>query len=77
MIVDAIVDIYRRVLETDDVAVDSDFFDLGGDSLLATRVLSAIARQFGPELSFDDFAVSPTPERLAATIAAATAAAAA
>jgi acyl carrier protein len=77
MIVDAIVDIYRRVLETDDVEPGSDFFDIGGDSLLATRVLSAVARQFGPELSFDDFAAAPTPGGLAATIAAASAAAAA
>ena len=40
MIVDAIVDIFRRVLETDDVDAGSDFFEIGGDSLLATRVLS-------------------------------------
>ena len=43
----AITAIFRRVLESDDVTVDSDFFEVGGDSLLATRVLSAIAR-FGP-----------------------------
>jgi acyl carrier protein len=68
MIVDTIVDIYRRVLETDDVDAGSDFFEIGGDSLLATRILSAVARQFGPELSFDDFALAADPATLAALI---------
>jgi acyl carrier protein len=46
----------------------SDFFELGGDSLLATRVLSAIAREFGTELSYDDFVDDPTPEGLFAMV---------
>ena len=41
MSADGVVQIFRRVLETDDIDADSDFFVLGGDSLLATRVLSA------------------------------------
>jgi acyl carrier protein len=69
MTVDDVSDIFRRVLESSDVGVDSDFFALGGDSLLATRVLSAIARQFDIELTFDDFVLAPTPARLAETIA--------
>ncbi len=48
---------------------DSDFFELGGDSLLATRVLSAIARDFGTELMFDDFVDDPSPEGLFAKVA--------
>ena len=67
---DAVSQIFRRVLDTPDVAGDSDFFDLGGDSLLATRVLSAIARDFGTELSFEDFLDDPTPDGLFARIAA-------
>jgi acyl carrier protein len=69
MTVDDVSDIFRRVLESSDVGADSDFFALGGDSLLATRVLSAIARQFDIELTFDDFVLAPTPARLAETIA--------
>ena len=45
MMVDGVTDIFRRVLETDEVDAESDFFALGGDSLLATRVLSAVARR--------------------------------
>lgn len=69
--VDGVVDIFNRVLETDGVTADSNFFDLGGDSLTATRVLSAIARRYGAELSFDDFLVAPTPDGLAGKIASA------
>jgi len=42
---------------------------LGGDSLIATRVLSAVARMFGTELSFEDFIAAPTPAALAKKIA--------
>jgi len=65
----SVPDIFRRVLETDDVAGDSDFFALGGDSLLATRVLSAVARTYDVELTFDDFVLAPTPDALADKIA--------
>ncbi|MFB9238218.1 acyl carrier protein [Plantactinospora siamensis] len=67
--VDVIAEIFRRVLETVDVDGDSDFFDMGGDSLIATRVLSAVARHFDVELSFEDFFAAPTPTALANVIA--------
>ncbi|MFJ1733481.1 phosphopantetheine-binding protein [Streptomyces sp. NPDC088254] len=69
---DDIVGIFRRVLETDSVSVDSDFFDLGGDSLLGTRVLSAIARAQGVELTFADIVDAPTPAALADRLASVT-----
>ncbi|MCA2220747.1 acyl carrier protein [Nonomuraea aurantiaca] len=65
MSVDGVSDIFRRVLENDDIDAESDFFAFGGDSLLATRVLSAIARTYGVELTFDDFLLAPTPGTLA------------
>jgi acyl carrier protein len=69
MIVDDVVAIFRRVLEINEVTADSDFFALGGDSLIATRVLSAVARDYGVELSFDDFVMAPTPAAIAKKIA--------
>ncbi|GAB7068078.1 acyl carrier protein [Mycobacterium hodleri] len=66
---DDVVEIFRRVLDTTEVDSTSDFFELGGDSLLATRVLSAVARDFGVELSYDDFADDPTPSGLFARVA--------
>ena len=67
---DDIVQIFRRVLNTPEVNASSDFFELGGDSLLATRVLSAIAREFGQELLFEDFVDDPSPDGLFAKVAA-------
>jgi acyl carrier protein len=66
--VEGVTAIFGRVLETEGVGADSDFFALGGDSLLATRVLSAVARDFGVELSFDDFALASSPAALAKVI---------
>ncbi|GAA1961199.1 phosphopantetheine-binding protein [Catenulispora subtropica] len=68
MTADDVLAIFRTVLETEDIAAADDFFDLGGDSLLATRVLSALARATGEELTMDDFLMAPTPELLAARI---------
>jgi aryl carrier-like protein len=56
------------VLETPGIAPDEDFFAAGGDSLLATRVLSAVLRAGGAELTFEDFRSAPTPEALSALL---------
>ncbi|MFI6511892.1 acyl carrier protein [Streptosporangium sp. NPDC050855] len=69
MSVDELTDIFRNILENSSINSDSDFFIMGGDSLLATRVLSAIARACGVELDFDDFLDAPTPEALYKKIA--------
>ncbi len=60
-----IASIFQRILEVPQVALDDDFFVLGGDSLLVTRVISAIARSCGVELSMTDVLGAPTPEALA------------
>ena len=61
-------EIFRRVLEAEHVDADTDFFDAGGDSLLATRVLSAIARELDVELTFDDFVIAPSPAALGVVV---------
>ncbi|MFJ4674438.1 acyl carrier protein [Kitasatospora sp. NPDC088783] len=79
-LLDALTAVFRRVLELAEVPPDGNFFLLGGDSLVATRVLSAVARTHGIELTFEDFLADPTPAGLAdrvttaATAATATAA---
>ncbi|GLW53592.1 acyl carrier protein [Kitasatospora phosalacinea] len=72
-LLDSLTAVFRRVLELAEVPADGNFFLLGGDSLVATRVLSAVARTHGVELTFDEFLVDPTPAGLAARVAAATA----
>ncbi len=64
----AITAIFRRVLEQPQAGPADDFFELGGDSLVATRVLSAIAREFGVELTFEDFLSAPSSAALAERI---------
>ncbi|TRW85391.1 acyl carrier protein [Mycolicibacterium sp. 018/SC-01/001] len=59
-----VVEIFQRVLKIDELDEHSDFFELGGDSLLATRVLSAIARDFGVELVYDDLVENPSAAAL-------------
>jgi acyl carrier protein len=65
----AVSEIFHRVLDLGGIHAGSDFFDLGGDSLLATRVLSAVAREYGVELTLDDLVLAPTPAGLANMIA--------
>jgi acyl carrier protein len=62
------LDIFRSVLGTDEITPTSDFFDAGGDSLLATRLLAAVATRSGVELTFDDFLRARSPRTLAAKI---------
>lgn len=69
MTVAGVADIFRGVLETTDIGPESDFFEAGGDSLLATRVLSAVARTYGVELTLEDFLRASTPGALTELIA--------
>ncbi|BET96996.1 amino acid adenylation domain-containing protein [Xenorhabdus taiwanensis] len=40
-----VADIWQRLLNTEQLSRDSDFFQLGGDSLLATRLIGELAQQ--------------------------------
>ncbi len=46
--------VWSRILLTEVVSVDDDFFALGGDSLLAIRVVSLLAKQHGVNASVHD-----------------------
>jgi len=56
----ALGEIWRQVLKLDAVRVGDDFFDLGGDSLLAGRVITKVREELACELSYLDFHDSPT-----------------
>ena len=59
---------YRRALGIDPVGADDHFFDLGGDSLLATQLLSALNERFRVQLPLRDLFEAATPARLAVAI---------
>jgi amino acid adenylation domain-containing protein/thioester reductase-like protein len=60
--------ICSRELEVEKVGLKSNFFELGGNSLLAVQVLTEINRSFGIELSVREFLEAGTIGRLAGLI---------
>ena len=60
-----IADIWKRILGIDEVGVHTSFFDLGGDSLQATRVLNRIKAEITPNISVKDIIKARTVAELA------------
>jgi acyl carrier protein len=63
----ALIGIWRSVLDADRVSVHDDFFDLGGDSLASMRIVS-LAQDAGMQITQDDIMASRTIVRLAALV---------
>jgi amino acid adenylation domain-containing protein len=59
-----LLDVWRTVLEREDISTDDDFFDLGGDSYLAIKVLARI-REAGHPVEVGDLLRNPTVKGLA------------
>ncbi len=64
----ALAAIWRDVLNSDSIALDDHFFEIGGHSLLAIRLLGAIRNEFSVDLPFDEFFEAPTVAGLAARL---------
>jgi len=64
-----LVHIWEDLLDIRPIGIRDDFFDLGGDSLLATRMMAAIAEALGIEASPAMLLVGSTIEHLAANLA--------
>ncbi len=60
---------YRKVLENPQVLPDDDFFELGGDSMLAIDAVSIIEAEVGMEIPAAWFFTFTTPAELASAIA--------
>jgi amino acid adenylation domain-containing protein len=56
----AVASIWQQLLDIDRVGIDDDFFRLGGDSLLAVRMLAAVEEVVLTQVSFSDFVEAPT-----------------
>lgn len=63
-----ITEIWRQLLQVNQIHRDDNFFALGGDSLLAMRLMINIEQQFKLKISFKDFAFNPTITHLAAKL---------
>ena len=58
-------EIWSKVFNVPRVSIRDNFFDMGGDSLLAVGLITEIATTFGKELSFNALLQAPTIEQLA------------
>jgi amino acid adenylation domain-containing protein len=65
-----VAEILGELLRLETVGIHDSFFDLGGDSLLATHLVARLERELGAELSLRDIFESPRAAELAASIAA-------
>jgi amino acid adenylation domain-containing protein/FkbM family methyltransferase len=63
-----LLDIWKEILEVDEVGVQDDFFELGGHSLLAVRLISAIRKELEVEVAISDVFDNPTVASLAAQL---------
>ena len=59
------MDVYRAVLERQDFGVSDSFFDLGGHSLMAARLMLQLRAAAGFDLPMRLLFEHPTPARLA------------
>ncbi|MCL2533212.1 MAG: amino acid adenylation domain-containing protein [Nocardiaceae bacterium] len=66
----AVVQSFSEVLGVGRVGVDDSFFDLGGTSLLATRVVSDLRARLGSTVPLQALFLDPTPAGLAGRITA-------
>ena len=60
--------IWSDILGVEPIGVKSNFFDLGGHSLLSVRLIAQIQQQFGKSLSLATLFQSPTIEQLASIL---------
>lgn len=65
---DRIIRIWSEILGEDDIAPDDDFFDLGGSSIAAIRIIPRISEEFGVEAEIGLLFDNPTPAELSDAI---------
>ncbi|HEX6042687.1 polyketide synthase [Longimicrobium sp.] len=64
----AVAALYQRALGIAPIGADDDFFQMGGDSLIATQLLTALSERFRVDLPLRALFEAPTPGLLAVAI---------
>ena len=63
-----LIKIWEEVLHVHPIGIDDSFFDLGGHSLTATRVVSRVVKKFQLKIPLPSLFQSPTVAEMAAVI---------
>jgi thioesterase domain-containing protein/acyl carrier protein len=63
-----LIEEYSALLGVAGIGLDSNFFDLGGHSLVAVRLLDRVQREFGARLALGALFEAPTPYELAKVV---------
>lgn len=63
-----VIDDFAQVLGTDKVTLDSNFFDLGGTSILLTRLAGQLSSRYEVQIPLHEFFRIPTPSSVAEAI---------
>jgi acyl carrier protein len=58
----------KKILGIDEMAADENFFDVGGNSMLALTLMAEIEQRWAAPLSLINVIQNPTPELLAGLI---------
>ncbi|MVU76664.1 amino acid adenylation domain-containing protein [Nocardia sp. ET3-3] len=64
----AVAKVFADVLDTDRVSIDRSFFELGGNSLIATRVVARVNAALGATIALRDLFDAPTVAQLSSRI---------
>ena len=62
--------VMAEVLGVDRVGITDSFFEIGGNSLVAVRLIGMVDDELGVRLSLPELIASPTPRELARSLAA-------
>ena len=68
MTVDEVISLMARLLDQDDIEPDDNFFDIGGNSIMALSLIEAIRQKSGVGIPLIDFVYGATPRELARRI---------
>src|SRR5262249_26123667 len=63
-----IAEIWKEILNLEQIGIHDNFFELGGHSLLATQLIARIRMAFGVSLKIRDFFISPTIKDVAEAV---------
>ena len=64
----ALTEIWKEIFRLDKISADDNYFELGGDSLLATRLINKIRGKLKVELSIGDVFDNPTIHEMSAVV---------